>query len=235
MLRQPTLVAGHGGGDAQGEALLAQQGVSPVADCRMTRSPAPPGSARCLLLPVAGQGTSAWPGARGHPHRVQARHRTTTLAQGLQGTARPIRVMIHMSCPPRSGGIGQLHPDVRDMEEPRGPMLKGTTYIVRPRMQPSKSPRERGLHLPGLDPVVGRPGVGLRFQATDKRAVLYPRHVAGVGAGQVAVWDAGSSPRRMSVPASTISAHRRSYSPLSRRTSGSGRAESTPRTRRPKR
>ena len=45
------------------------------------------------------------------------------------------------------------------MCEPSGPMLKGTTYIVRPRMQPWKRPVERRAHLRRIDPVVRGPGV----------------------------------------------------------------------------
>ena len=64
--------------------------------------------------------------------------------------------------------------------EPIGPMLNGSTYIVRPRMQPSNSSLQLAPHFVGIDPVVGRAGVVLR-QRADERAVLDARHVARVG------------------------------------------------------
>ena len=52
-----------------------------------------------------------------------------------------------------------------EMDEPRGPMLKGTTYIVRPRMQPSKSPRSVAFISRGLTQLlVGPASSRLRLQ-----------------------------------------------------------------------
>ena len=45
--------------------------------------------------------------------------------------------------------------------EPSGPIENGTTYIVRPCIEPWKSPFERLAHLAGVAPVVGRAGVVL--------------------------------------------------------------------------
>ncbi len=68
---------------------------------------------------------------------------------------------------------------------PSGPMTKGTTYIVRPFMQPVEELAQLGVGLLGVHPVVGRPGVRLVGRA-DEREVLDARHVVGVGAVQVA-------------------------------------------------
>ena len=43
--------------------------------------------------------------------------------------------------------------------EPSGPMLKGITYIVRPRIAALEQLVERRPHLVRVQPVVGRPGV----------------------------------------------------------------------------
>ena len=74
--------------------------------------------------------------------------------------------------------------------EPSGPMENGTTYMVRPRMQPAKRPVEEGAHLGRVTPVVGRSGVDLLL-GTDVGPVLDPGHVTGVGMGPVAVGSLG--------------------------------------------
>ncbi len=43
--------------------------------------------------------------------------------------------------------------------EPSGPIVNGTTYIVRPRIAPVNSARQLGAHLRRVAPVVGRAGV----------------------------------------------------------------------------
>ena len=45
--------------------------------------------------------------------------------------------------------------------EPSGPMLNGTTYIVRPFIAPVYSAVHLGAHLGGVAPVVGGAGVAL--------------------------------------------------------------------------
>ena len=69
-------------------------------------------------------------------------------------------------------------------------MEKGTTYIVRPLIEPLNRSVERAPHLVGIPPVVGRPGVGLERRA-DEGPVLHPGHVAGVRVGPVAVGPLG--------------------------------------------
>ncbi len=70
--------------------------------------------------------------------------------------------------------------------EPSGPIENGTTYIVRPRIEPLKSALERLAHLRRVAPVVRRAGVLLALGA-DEGAVLDAGHVAGIGAREVGV------------------------------------------------
>ena len=71
------------------------------------------------------------------------------------------------------------------MGEPSGPMLNGTTYIVRPFMAPVYS-RFISAHLGRVAPVVG--GAGVLFAlAADERAVLDAGDVARVAVRPVAV------------------------------------------------
>ena len=68
--------------------------------------------------------------------------------------------------------------------EPSGPMLNGTTYMVRPFMRAAEQLVELAPHLGGVLPVVGGTGVGLVRRA-DEGAVLHPGDVARVGVGPV--------------------------------------------------
>ena len=61
-------------------------------------------------------------------------------------------------------------------------MLKGTTYMVRPFMQPRNSSSSLPAHLGRRLPVVGGAGVDLAL-GTDEGAVLHPGDVARVGVG----------------------------------------------------
>ena len=58
-------------------------------------------------------------------------------------------------------------------------MLNGTTYIVRPRIDPANRPRSLARIVAGIHPVVGRAGVLLALRA-DVRAVLDPRDVGRI-------------------------------------------------------
>ena len=52
--------------------------------------------------------------------------------------------------------------------EPSGPIENGTTYIVRPFIEPLKRPLELLAHLGRVAPVVGRPGVAPRAREQMK-------------------------------------------------------------------
>ena len=68
-----------------------------------------------------------------------------------------------------------------DIGEPIGPMLNGSTYIVRPRIAAVEQFLQRPAHLERVFPVVGRTGGVLR-KRTDEGAILDASDVAGVGA-----------------------------------------------------
>src|SRR6188474_3667948 len=88
----------------------------------------------CSLL--QGQGTSFWPGANGTPTECTA-GTNSPLSPSTSRTLRPMRVMSFMYT--ATYGESESSMPMCAMGEPSGPMLNGTTYIVRPRMQPLKS------------------------------------------------------------------------------------------------
>ena len=86
---------------------------------------------------LQGQVTSFWPGASGAP--TECRHFTNSPSSpSTSRTLRPMRVMSFMFT--ATYAESEISTPMCAMGEPSGPMLKGTTYIVRPRMQPLKSP-----------------------------------------------------------------------------------------------
>ena len=99
VLGQPAVVAGHDRGDAQGEALLAEQGVAAVARAVATRSRGSRGSGRCTCCRRrTATATSAWSAAAsssGYP----TEWRQGTNSPSSPSTSRapvPMRVMIRM-------------------------------------------------------------------------------------------------------------------------------------------
>ena len=135
-------------------------------------------------------GRVAGPGAR--PSRPARAACPPSARRARSGRPRPARRRRRAPCasscacsPPRRGCRRSRRPRAR-CGCPCGPIENGITYIVRPRMQPSNRPFERGAHLVGFDPVVGRAGVFLAL-AADEGAVLDPRDVGRVGPGEVGV------------------------------------------------
>src|SRR2546422_913405 len=80
-----------------------------------------------------GQGTSAWPGFNGAPTECMQGMNTPSPASFLS-TASPMRVMIRMLTTTYGESVTSM--PILQMGESSGPMAKGTTYIVRPCMQP---------------------------------------------------------------------------------------------------
>ena len=105
--------------------------------------------------------------------------------------------------------------------EPSGPIENGTTYIVRPRIEPRNRPVSVVAHLGRVAPVVGRAGVLLALGA-DERAVLDARDVAGVRQRQVGVRPLGvgraarTCPRRPAPGTSAVVLLRRAVAPVDR-------------------
>src|SRR5260370_840094 len=96
------------------------------------------------------------------------------------------------------------------MGEPSGPMLKGTTYIVRPRMQPSNRPLSVSfISLGCTQLLVGPASVLLKEQIKVRSST----RATSPGSERVRkLLGRFSALSRINVPDSTICAHRRSYS-----------------------
>ena len=210
MLGEPAFVAAHHRRDAQREALLAEQRVAAVA--RAVR----PDLARLgkvhdvlVLACCTASARRAAPGASGAP---------TECTQGTNGpslpstsyTARPMRVMMRMLT--ATYGLSESSTPICAIGLPIGPIENGTTYIVRPRMQPSNRPFERArASRAGATPVVRRAGVVLAL-AADERAVLDARDVGRIRAREVAARALRRIERDEACPPRPSRAHRRSYS-----------------------
>ena len=130
-----------------------------------------------------GHGTSFWPGASGAP--TECMHGTTRLKSSSirLNTSLPIRAMIRMLTTTYGESVSCT--PICDIGEPIGPMLNGSTYIVRPRMQPSNSPSSVLRISNGSTQLLVGPGGFLRERA-DEGAILDARDVARVAAGEEA-------------------------------------------------
>src|SRR5689334_25446549 len=88
------------------------------------------------LTGLHGHGTSASPGASGAP--TECTHRTNSPEDSIAASASaPIRVMIRIET--TTYGESVISTPSSEIAPPTGPMQNGTTYIVRPRMHPSKT------------------------------------------------------------------------------------------------
>ena len=187
VLGQPALVAGHHRGDAQSEALLAEQRVAAVAGA------VGPDLARLgevddvLVVGVAGPGDVLLAFLERHAHRVQAGHEVAVVAERVE------RAGPHPGHDPHRcrdvGRVGQLHADVGDRRAQR-PHREGHHVHGAPAHRAAKQPGQRLAHLARLAPVVGRARVLLALGA-DEGPILDSRHVARVRAGQVGVGPLG--------------------------------------------
>src|SRR5471030_2979503 len=84
-----------------------------------------------------GHETSFWPGARGTP--TECRHFTKPhLSPRTSSTFLPMCVMSFMLT--ATYAESEISTPMCAMGDPSGPMLKGTTYRVRPRMHPLNRP-----------------------------------------------------------------------------------------------
>src|SRR5271154_7053238 len=84
-----------------------------------------------------GQATSAWPGSRGAPTECTAGTKKPSSPIASRA-ALPIRVMIFIEM--TTYGESVISTPRAEIGEPIGPIQNGTTYIVRPRMQPANNP-----------------------------------------------------------------------------------------------
>ena len=183
VLGQPALVTAHGGGDAQGQALLAQQRVAAIAGA------VGPDFARfgevhdVFHIGVAGPaGLVLLACSQGSAHGVHAGNElaigTQHVEHGLAHAGHQLLVHYHI------GAVGQFDADVGDVAAQRthaeGHHIHGAALhaAVEQRV-------ERGAHLGRVHPVVGRAGVFL-FRAADVGAVFDTGHVGRIGPGQIA-------------------------------------------------
>ena len=85
---------------------------------------------------LQGQGTSACPGASGAP--TECTHGTNSPSSpSAVSAAPPMRVMMRMLT--TTYGESVICTPICDSGDPIGPMLNGSTYMTRPRMQPVDS------------------------------------------------------------------------------------------------
>jgi hypothetical protein len=96
------------------------------------------------------------------------------------------------------------------MCEPSGPIENGTTYSVRPRMQPSKSCASVARISAGAIQLLVGPASSLAFEQMKVRSSIRATSVGSERARKLPGRSSGFS--RIKVPLRTISSHSRSYS-----------------------
>ena len=182
VLGQPALVAGHDAGDAQGVALLAEQGVAAVA-----RAVGPDlaglGVVDDPLVVVAGPGNIGLAGAQRRAQRVNGRHEEAVLSHHVQSA------LAHAGHDPHRdgdiGAVGDLNTQGADRRAERAHAERDDVH--RPAAHAAVEQIAESLtHLDRIGPVVGRAGVGLVLRA-DEGAALDPGDVARIRGGIEAV------------------------------------------------
>ena len=117
---------------------------------------------------LQGHGTSAWPGSSGAPTLcMQGTTRLTSLSMS-RNTGRPMRAMMRMLTTTYGESVSCT--PICDMGESIGPMLKGSTYMVRPRMQPSKRPFSLRRISNGLTQLLVGPAASLESEQMKVRS-----------------------------------------------------------------
>ncbi|COX14013.1 Uncharacterised protein [Mycobacterium tuberculosis] len=85
------------------------------------------------LVSLQGQATSFWPGSSGAPTECSALTKKPS-SPIFSSAALPIRVMVRMETTTYSESV--ISTPSLGSSAPSGPIQNGTTYMVRPRMQP---------------------------------------------------------------------------------------------------
>ncbi len=179
MLGHPALAPGHSRGDAQGEALLAQERVASVARAERPDQVLAREVGDVLLLHRrAGPGNVLLTGLERCPDRVQAGHELVVFAQRLDHLLADAGHDLHVA--DNVGAIGDLDADLGHRRAQRA-HREGDDVQRAPAHATLVEIEHRALELVFGDPVVGGAGVFLVRRA-DVGAVLDPGHVAGVGA-----------------------------------------------------
>lgn len=89
------------------------------------------------FVELHGHGTSASPASSGAPSVCTARTKKPS-EPSSSSTGRPIRVMVRMDTATYAESV--ISTPIAESSEPSGPMQNGTTYIVRPFIEPRKTP-----------------------------------------------------------------------------------------------
>src|ERR1019366_3959920 len=182
VLGHPAFVTGNVGGDAQREALLAEQGIAAVArtigpDLARLRE------VNDILFLVAGPSDIYFAGSERGAHAMDAgNHSFFALIDFFEHALADARHDAHAD--DHVGGIGQLHTDL-------GHGAADGAHAVREHVHSAalhaaaKQLLELLAHFKGVDPIIGGASAVLG-EGTDKGAVLDPSDIAGVGTGIVA-------------------------------------------------
>ena len=183
VLGEPSLVASHLRGDAQREALLAEQGVAAVATA-VAPDRALLGEVHDVLdVGVARPRHVLVAGGERCADGVHARHERPVRAEHLDGVATHPGHDLHVHGD--VGRVGDLHAELGDLRAERTHAERD--HVHRPAGHAAvEQPVQDPLHLRRVHPVVRRAGV-IPGLGADERAVLDPRDVARIGAGEEAV------------------------------------------------
>ena len=183
MLGEPPLVARLDRGDAQGVALLAEQGVAAVAGAERPDLACLREVADVLRARVAGPGrVGGVLGQRG-ADRVQAPHELSVRSQRLEHRGADPRHDVHAG--DDVGRVRHLDSHLGNRRAD-GPHAVGNHVEGAALHGAAEELGQRALHLGRVAPVIGRPRVTLLPRA-DEGELLHARDVGRVGADEDAV------------------------------------------------
>ncbi len=181
MLGQPSLVARHHRGDAQGVAFLAQQGIAAVARSigpdfagfRIVDDPlvlvARPGHIGLTFGQRCTKGMDSW-----NEHTVGAQLVKSALAHAGHDTHRQGHI----------AAVGDFNTQSRNVRTQRSHAERHHIHGAALH-RACKQTFHPVSHLDRIGPVVGRAGIGLIFGA-NKGPALDARHILGIGGGIIA-------------------------------------------------
>src|SRR6478609_6805302 len=159
------------------------------------------------LVSLHGQATSCWPAASGAP-TVCTQGTNSPSTPSTSYTALPMRVMIFMLT--ATYGLSDSSTPMWAIGEPMGPIENGTTYMVRPFMQPSNSGCSVARICAGSIQLLVGPASSFLVEQMKVRSSTRATSLGSEQARKELGRLIGS--RRRKVPASTSFWQRRSYS-----------------------
>ena len=150
------------------------------------------------LVSWHGHGTSACPGASGAP--TECTHRTNVpLCSIARSASVPIRVMIRIEV--TTYGESVISTPSWEISPPSGPMQNGTTYMTRPRMEPSKISAKVSRICPGAIQLLVGPASSSRSEQMNVRSST--RATSPGSEAHQKLFGRSSGFSRVKVPAST--------------------------------